>query len=428
MQVAVLVILLQLFSVCLAIELTVGIYNEIPDLNGDNFTSYKNLIEGDFNNENHTVNVIVNKALYNPYGDLKKYLSPDGFDMIEMDMFRVKDVVDNDLIIEIPTDLPDDDLLPSALSSVVINGKVYGYPTLACGHFLVTLTPPEEKCNLINARSDYAKLYSVIEECKQEVSEDSQYSYERVIGGPMNDNYGWYLPFLYLDGYIDIHGSDRLDNAVEELTRGIVDPELCSRLSWLVGTCNDLHGDGKNKCYYNFSGSYVQNTNNEYPDFANHKVYISFGFSENAAEIQSISNREATAAISGPLGPHNILLQFTDALVINKARWNAATEEKRNAIKEFVMYFMQNSLRTKIAMGEDLSPPRVRYLLQATKTFYYETTNAIYKQLFWSLERAVPAPSVSTAQLVAMQHTLTTSCVRVPEGRVPHCENCKEEL
>ena len=136
-----------------------------------------------------------------------------------------------------------------------------------------------------------------------------------------------------------------------------------------------------------------------------------FGFSEKLAQIEKDGDRDSYAVISGPLGQQNLLLQFTDALVINKARWNAASEEKRNAIVEFVQYFMSNSLRTKIAMGIDLSPPHIRYLLQATATFYEETNVALYSDIYWFLQEAVAAPYLPTHQKSAMQDTLTKACV-----------------
>lgn len=415
--------LLSLFSVGLTVKLKVGIYNQIPDLNGDGLKSYKDLIEDGFNNDDHSINAVVNDD-YNPYGNLKEFLSADGFDLIEMDTANLKEVVDNDLVIEVPNGLPDD-LLPSAISAVVINGRLYAYPTLVCGNFMISLTPQKEHCDLTQARSDFDHLFSVMEQCREEVSADV---YERVIGGKMNDAGGWYLPFLYLDGYIDVHGSQALDDAIDELTRGIVDPNLCERLTWLISNCNDLQGDGQNKCYVNFKGSYVEKSDNIYPDVGNYKTYVYFGFSEKVAQIERDSERTTTAAISGPLGPQNILLQFTDALVINKARWNTASDEKRKAILQFVTYFMSNSLRTQIAMGKDLSPPRVRYLLQASQAFYEETSNPIYQQIFWALTRAVPAPSLSSSQLGAIQQVLSSRCVKVPEENAAHHGKSREEL
>ena len=69
-----------------------------------------------------------------------------------------------------------------------------------------------------------------------------------------------------------------------------------------------------------------------YPDVEQGKNYMYFRFSEKLAQIERDSKRNAHVAISGPLGEQNILLQFTDTLVINKARWNKANEEYHHGI------------------------------------------------------------------------------------------------
>ena len=73
---------------------------------------------------------------------------------------------------------------------------------------------------------------------------------------------------------------------------------------------------------------------------------------------------------------------------------------------------MSNELRTDIAMGHDIKPPQVRYLLPATKTFYESTTDSIYKDLFWSLETAVAAPSLSNPEKSDMEEMLQTLCIK----------------
>ena len=144
-----------------------------------------------------------------------------------------------------------------------------------------------------------------------------------------------------------------------------------------------------------------------------HETYSYFGFSEKVAKVEQISDRTSYAAISGPLGKVKNLLMFTNALVINKARWMAADEEKKNAIIAFVQYFQNTSLPYNIAMGADLEPPQVRYLLQATEEFYNMTDNIIYQDLFWSLSRAVAVPSLTSYQKYEMREVLTRLCVKI---------------
>ena len=424
MQVAI-VLYIQLLSACSAVHMKVGIYNEIPDLNNDKLASYKNMIESGFNDATHTVDAVVDTAQYSPYGDLNAYLAADGFDLIEMDTADLQSVVSKDLIMEIPTGLPYN-LLQSSVSAVTIDGHVYAYPTLVCGNFIIALKPRYPTCDLKTARSNFEQFSGLMKLCQETIEQQASYSWERLLGGKMNDGYGWYLPFIYLDGYIDIHGRQSVNTAVNDVINGKVDSHVCDRLSWLIGTCNDISGPAENKCYVDFPGSYVNSSSNVYPDVENYKTYMYFGFSEKLAQIEKDGDRDSYAVISGPLGQKNLLLQFTDALVINKARWNAASEGKRNAIVEFVQYFMSNSLRTKIAMGTDLSPPRIRYLLQATATFYEETNVALYSDIYWSLLEAVAVPSLTTHQRSAMQDTLTKACV-VGKSKTPdECSGVKK--
>ena len=417
---------IQLLALSSAVvQLRVGIYNSIPDIGRDNFTSYKGLIESGFNNATHTVDAVVDSTQYDPYGDLTAYLAADGFDMIEMDTANLKEVVEGDLIISIPTSLPDD-IMPAAVGAVAMNGELYAYPTLLCGNFLIGLVPPgnEQNCPLRNARVDYNTFHETMETCKENILFVGDW--RRILGGKMNDDSGWYLPFLYIDGYIDRHGMATVEKAVDEVMRGVVDPIVCERLSWYISCCNDKTGEVGNKCYENFDGSYVNDISNLYTDIQNGKTAFYFGFSENLAQIKNDSNRNSYAAISGPLGNMNNLLQFTDALVINKARWNAANDEKRNTIIAFVNYFLSNSLREDIAMGVDLNPPQVRYLLQSTKTFYQGTNDIIYQDLFWSLERAVAAPSLTSSQKAMMQANLESSCITFPQSK--KMRQSKQEL
>ena len=409
-QAAVLVSVQLLSLSSAAVQLKVGIYNSIPDLGNDDLASYKKLIENGFNDDSHTVDAVVSKSQYDPYGNLTAYLSDGGFDMIEMDTTYLQMVYKDNLIIKIPSPLPLD-TMPAAVSAVTIDKAQYGYPTLLCGNFLIGLGPPgtEENCPLKDARENYNKFHTTMENCKRDVGG----KWRRILGGKMNGDSGWYLPFLYIDGYIDSHGKESVEKAIEEVKKGVVDSDVCKRLTWYISCCDDKAGHVKNKCYKNFPGSYVNKNSNLYTDIKNGETAFYFGFSERAAQIERGSKPPFYAAISGPLGGKgNYLLQFTDGLVINKARWNAATEKKRNAIIDFVKYFLSNELRTDIAMGHDIKPPQVRYLLPPTKTFYESTNDSIYKDLFWSLETAVAAPSLSNTEKSDMEEMLQTLCIK----------------
>ena len=46
------------------INLKVGLYNSIPDLQNDGFATYKSMVENGFNTVVHTVNAVVNEDEY----------------------------------------------------------------------------------------------------------------------------------------------------------------------------------------------------------------------------------------------------------------------------------------------------------------------------------------------------------------------------
>lgn len=365
---------------------------------------------------------------YDPDGDLSKFLSDNssqyGFDLIEMDSARLKEVVDKDLVIPITDEsfldamwqesLIKDIFLPAAKQAVILDNSVYGFPTLACGNFLMSFTPYQ--VNLTDFQTDYDSLQSVLNELKEKCVGTCK----RVVGGNMNGEKGRYLPSLYLDAYVDVYKPSSLQSVVLDLLAGHVDTVVCKHLSWFIGNCNDMYG--QNKCYHTFEGSYINNTDNVYLDIENGETSIYLGYSERVAQIERDSKRRATAAISWPLGPHNIPLQFTDALVINKARWTEADDDKRKAIGKFIGYFLSDSLRYDIAMGTDLDEPRPLYLLPATNNFYHQTNNQVYRQLFNILLNAMPSPRLTRSEKYDIEQLLVDKCVRITS------EIMKEEL
>ena len=402
---------LLLACICLttaSINLKVGLYNSIPDLRGDKLASYKSMVEKGFNNDDHTVNAVVNEDDYSPYGPIQDYLNGD-FDLIEIDTADLLSILD--LIIDINEVLPmPTDTLPTARSALQVGNKLFGYPTLVCGNFIIGLSPSTEcSCPLRKSRSDFKTFESSIKKCtKNWMSIFS--TYERIIGGKMNDAYGWYLPYLYFDAYIDINGPGSIDRAVQDLNDGIVDSNVCTKLRWFINLCGKC--PDSNKCYHkDVNGSYVQDKDNVIKDIINEETMFSFGFSEIAAKAIHDANVCPYSITSWPLGPSNYIVQFTDALVVNKNAWETASEEKQNAIRDFIKYYTGYDLRRKIALGEDLSPPKNRYLLQAIESFYKSLDDPIYQDLYWHLQRSVAAPSLSSEDRKLMEDVLEEKCI-----------------
>lgn len=403
------------------VTLKVGIYNSIPDLNKDNLSSYKTMIEDGFNalSESEQVIAVVDSSLYDPYGNLTRYILEDDFDLLEIDAMSLKGLVEDDLVVPIPNAI--EGVLPAAAAASLVDGKYYLYPTLVCGNFIISLYPGEEiGCSI--EHDNYEDFHKTLETCHGHFVSDAP-NYKRLVGGKMNDNDGYYVPIFYIDGYIDIHGRNSAQQAIDTVLAGTFDEELCNRLTWFTGMCNDktsLNGV-KNKCYYDFDGSYVQSSSNIYPDIANNFTMFYFGFSEKLGEINQLTTRGAEVALSGPFGHENNLLMFTDGLVISKKSWDSA-ENKKTAIRNFVSYFAKEELRENITLGRDLEPNQKRYLLQANTAVYSCSElirDKIYRDLFKSVSTAVPLPYISGADRKQMQAKLTKHCMKLHPRFLP---------
>lgn len=191
---------------------------------------------------------------------------------------------------------------------------------------------------------------------------------------------------------------------------------MCSRLSWFVDQCSH---NGKNKCYdKSVEGNDINDKEKVYEDIADDKTLFFFGYSEKLSEViqNSEEQKNSYEIISSPLGEESYLLQFTDALVISKARWEAADEQKRNAIRDFIRFFTSTKFCYEFVMGKDLDPQRIHFLLPPNEDFYTTTDaryNFLYNDLYWALRRAVPAPSLDDDIKATMQAVLSEKCVKI---------------
>ena len=419
---AVFLLILLICTTTEAANLKVGLYNEIPDVGRDCLTSYKTMVEANFNLEYplHTVDAIVDSSLYDPYGDLTKYIQEDKYDLLEIDTISLPDLVNDGLVVpldEILAVVSMEDILSAAVEAIKVNQTIYAYPTLVCGNFIIGLAPGnDQNCDIRGARSDFEAFYNEVTRCQELL--DIYKSYERLFGGKMDDSYGYYLPSLYIDGYIDQFGPGAAEEAINEVIQGEFDATLCENLSWFIDVCNDncKKNSEENKCYHEYPGSYVQCKTSLYGDIAVDKTMFYFGFSENLATIiQQNPDIAPYFAVSGPLGTQNYLLMFTDALVVSSKSWQ--DEGKQQAIIDFINYFTDKDLRTAITLGMDLSPAlpsRKRYLLQANRLVYQAegvADDQIYQDILFSLISAVPIPYMTEGQRLEMEQQLRMGCV-----------------
>ena len=314
---------------------------------------------------------------------------------------------------EIGAQIEWDNMFPAAIEAGRRAYTQFAYPTLLCGNFILAMTPASpDDCPIACGTTSFFEYKSALETCQSNLMGWSPY--KRLVAGKMSDKHGWYLPYIYLDGYIDIYGARSLQTGIEELEKGNVDATLCQRLRWFTGLCNYEGGQPKNICLdppkgYDFEKDVVE-----------HQSVLQFSFSEKLslhAKLIADSDRlDSDQLVDGlssvSMGEDNILLQFTDSLVVSKKQWTDADPEKNAAIREFIQMFTSLQMRYKIAFGFDLNIPQTRYLLMPLKTFYSRTEaayNPIYRDAALFLQNAVPAPVLNNKE--KLQEILIKKCM-----------------
>ena len=313
-------------------SLKIGLYNQIPDINNDNLASYTEMIKLKWEKMYPEIELqlYVNESQYSPYGNLTEYLGngENSFDMIETDMANYKELKGKVLEIQKGIDIQPDDFFNATIDAVKDNEIYLGYPTLACGNFIIeTQNDTEQDVEL--EKYKYGDFLASIT-LAQIMSK-----HQRLISGKINDTGGWYLPFIYLDGVIDVKGSDpdSLRKEIDNVINNNTDQTIVQRLKTFFIFFKDCIGkfDEKSEII-----QHVADRTNGY----------FFGFSEKLGEIINAAGDKfigATNAVVPPFGEDNFMLVFTDALVINKIRFNSATQEKQDAMKNFATFFTSKS-------------------------------------------------------------------------------------
>lgn len=313
----------------------------------------------------------------------------------------------------------EEDIFPAAVEAMTRDGAIYGYPTLLCGNVVTSISPVvTTECPINKGRDPLTKYKSAFKTCEERFLDSVQTGpFETLLVGKMTDDGGWYLPYIYLDGYIDKYGKSSLTKAVKDLEENVVDAGLCKELNWFIDLCQ-TKGQKANKCR---DGS--MSTSDILDSIVNHKGVLMFSFSEMLAEVlrKCPNSRMPQALASVPLGDENIMLQFTDGLVVSKEQWMAHEEDKRDAIKQFVQMFTSLTFRYKLAYGVDLNKPQVRYLLMPNRDFYETPSPAafdpIYSNAMKFLKVAVPAPALKNKSEV--QKLLERECLQTKIRALP---------
>ena len=112
------------------------------------------------------------------------------------------------------------DMFPAAAKAMTEDGTIilYGYPTLLCGNVVTSIDPVlTTKCPIDQGCASLTEYKNAFETCKDNFLDSPETDSETLLVlGKMSDDDGWYLPYIYLHGYIDKNGELSLTKAVED--------------------------------------------------------------------------------------------------------------------------------------------------------------------------------------------------------------------
>ena len=160
---------------------------------------------------------------------------------------------------------------------------------------------------------------------------------------------------------------DRLQRMVVMLPKhpfGAITPTLGSKNLVLVFT----DGIVINKAKYNRLKEFFQlfpkekqSTGEIIDEIVKGEIAYFYGFSEILGKILVAANGslKAFGAITPTLGSKNLVLVFTDGIVINKAKYNMATKEKKKVIQQFVQFYTSEFLVYSVKTSCFFLPPGV---------------------------------------------------------------------
>ncbi|XP_057311496.1 uncharacterized protein LOC130649260 [Hydractinia symbiolongicarpus] len=388
-------------------SLRIGLYNSIPDIGDDHLKSYVDYVQQKWNalNTGITLQIVAGKK-YDPYGDLNKFLGTgaESFDLIETDMARAKELVGK--VLEIKKGTADNEInaqryIPATVDAVKRGNTYLGFPTLACGNFIIEIQQKNEHVVALDG-TEYKDFIDSAEKAEDQMVYDGpcgkkvpKRKHARLLGGKIDDSAGWYLPFIYLDGVVDILGPKCIDSQIKDVLAGNPHSETVQRL-------RQFFGYFKNNC-----GDLDQENIEE--DVVDGEDAYYFGFSEKLSVIfkkGNYHNIKATGVLSPPFGETNYVLVYTDALVLNKAKYEQGNDEYREAMFKFSKFFTSDQIRTDFVMGKDLGEGKIRYLLPPIKEFYESTENDIYKAYYKILKNGISAPAISETDRQIMENVL----------------------
>lgn len=352
--------------------LKVALFPYIPDSAKDSHKALLSKIETEFKGKNPRIDLelrplSVNDDFYD-IEQLKSWLSPtnqDGYDVVEVDMLLLDELVKNNLISNWSPATKTKDWHPAGYKASVINNQIYGIPHWLCGHFIFSHDQSISKSKSIE------ELLNALSKGDSAVPD---------LTGDMLGS--WNIPAIYLDVWADTYGTSNLANGLSVN----LDKNVISQMKSFSDACKT---GGTNPCLeavYNDSDAPAL-------EFANSKSDAFFGYSERLNFILSQNAPKEIYLTSAPIGKGKNPILFVDSLV----KRSDCAMQCADAAAKFAEYLNSPTTQEWILMSKDSSTAAVpRYLIPATRSAFKRKSvrsDKYFQKIKSEVENAYPYPN-----------------------------------
>jgi thiamine pyridinylase len=371
-------------------RLSVALFPYIPDAADDNYKALVEHLESDFEKANTDIDLVLRPLNQNDnfykFETLQTWLTSDGtsgYDVVEVDAVLLRDLREHGLIRKWKIDRRmEADWHPAAINAVTIDGDVFGFPHLLCGHFVFS-----RDSSVADARS-----------VDEMVGRVQAHGKSAKFGGDMQG--GWNVPALYIDSWFDSHpGRNPADAIADNL-----DSSVLRDLARISALCS---GRGGNRC---LAGSYeLPDTAAE--DFAKGELTALLGYSEELYYIRKRLKDTPTYIAMAPLGRANNPIVFVDALTVR----STASERVLDAATRFAQYLTSPSVQEFILMSEDGPTGAIpRYIIPAETSAYTATVmrDPFFARIKRDVAGAVPFPNGGLPEARKAMEKIITSALK----------------
>ena len=206
---------------CPSVNIKVGIYPYIPDIDEDNLQGLMKFVKDEFEARNPDISLTISNN-WDPYDvdEVVKYFDPnseDRFDVLEIDTILLGEIVEKEILqpLQLENYGPSiDNYFKIGLEAVNYKGSTFAVPTLHCASFLMELVS--------NTVENHENLFCTLEKGEYNVTNLMQaLVLGKLLGifngaSPLIGDFrgSWTLPSFYLDAYIDKHGKESVQEGV----------------------------------------------------------------------------------------------------------------------------------------------------------------------------------------------------------------------